>query len=268
MHAVVRYGLWLKNEDGGSSFGFEDMPEVRLALESHLDPRADASAAVRSVYGQWFPSIESLDHEWAIRHVESIFPAAADAAALFRAAWDAYVTLWSRTTTFSPYSPRPNDHAIGLLDPQSTDESDHNAETRLAEHLMVFVGRGKIEADSESLCAKFFARAPGRLRGRALNFVGWSLSQADVLPGEVLVRLVRLWEGRMAALEGQSDIAEHGLPAFGSRFASGNWIRRGRAMLRRVVAVTPLVERHEKVMKQLARAGAERPLRKRLMSPR
>src|SRR5262249_34581 len=76
MHATMRYALWIRRniekEPHGEERikrGFEEIPEVREVLETHLDPALDSSLAIRSVYGQWFPWLVFLDEKWASAHV-------------------------------------------------------------------------------------------------------------------------------------------------------------------------------------------------------
>jgi hypothetical protein len=72
MHAVMSYALWVyRNTDQDSHAGdystrrFNQMPEVEVVLDKHLGPNIDSSAAIRSVYGQWFPWLVLLDPNWA-----------------------------------------------------------------------------------------------------------------------------------------------------------------------------------------------------------
>ena len=74
MHAVVRYALWVrKNTSEAVENGLDDMNEVRSVLDKHLDISKDPSLAIRSVYGRWFPWLQSLDPEWAAENASKYF---------------------------------------------------------------------------------------------------------------------------------------------------------------------------------------------------
>src|SRR5205807_6242809 len=92
LHAILRYILWVErlSDDFG---GLASVPEAQAVLERHLDPAADRAPAIRSVYGQWFPQFVRIDKTWARAAAARVFPAAADEAALFAAAWNAYVVF-------------------------------------------------------------------------------------------------------------------------------------------------------------------------------
>jgi hypothetical protein len=69
MHAVVSYALWVyrntTQEIDTAEYSmrtFDRMPEVRSVLDKHLDPTVDSSAAIRSIYGQWFPWLVPRSH--------------------------------------------------------------------------------------------------------------------------------------------------------------------------------------------------------------
>ena len=68
MHAVIEYGLWVRRELEAAgedvSVGLASMPEVREALDAHLDPHVDPSFAVHAVYGRWLPWLLLLDEVW------------------------------------------------------------------------------------------------------------------------------------------------------------------------------------------------------------
>jgi hypothetical protein len=206
MHAAIRYALWVNRhaqEDGNGGEraprGFDEIPEVREILDGHLDPERDPSLAIRAIYGQWLPWLDSIDHKWALQNKERIYPAGEAQSALWNAAWDAYIRF------VGPY-----DNILDLLrdvyvravehigeDPPDGARRPESAGERLVEHLMVFYGRGKLELDDpEGLLAKFYRHAPDRLRAQALWVVGRGLQQMDQVPPDVLERSKWLCERR------------------------------------------------------------------------
>lgn len=230
MHAVVRYALWVRNhlQEGSDAQerlarGFEEMPEVREVLETHLNPNRDPSLAIRAVYGQWFPWLVLLDSNWARAHAATIFPQDSESAAYFDAAWNTYVVFCS-----------PYDNVLEILrlfyhlavqrigvrrdDTRWLDDPDK----KLAEHLMVFYWRGKLALDAP-LLVRFWEKAPDAVRAHALVFVGQSLKQTEGdIPAKILDRLKKLWEQRLAAakkVQQPSDF-EKEMAAFGWWFVS------------------------------------------------
>jgi hypothetical protein len=233
MHAVVHYALWVRHHLGqkpGSEHrlqkGFEEMPEVREVLEAHLDPARDPSLAIRAVYGQWFPQLAVLDREWARSHARAIFPLDRESKAFFEAAWNAFVVHCG-----------DYDNLLEILRPQyeqalkqvgsrrDLTDSQLNPDKRLAEHLMDFYWRGKLPPE-DPLLVSFWEKAPDSMRSHALEFAGRVLTRTKGdIPEEVLERLRRLWEVRLAAAKKaqQPSDFEKEMTAFGWWFVSGKF---------------------------------------------
>lgn len=225
MHTVMRYSLWVRRsfETGGeqsrAQAGFREMPEVQAVLEEHLQIEHDPARAVRAVYGQWFPWLVLLDRDWTADNATRIFPVGEDRAALWDAAWDAYVGFGG-----------PYDHAFALLrDEYLRAIRDigrervqavlaESSDERLAEHLTVFYWRGKLQLDEGGLLRAFYSQAPARLRAHALGFVGHALHgpEKPPVPDAVRERLQSLWQWRLEETRGQErsermvELAEFG----------------------------------------------------------
>ena len=230
MHALVRYGLWLRRLierlPGGHeriSSGFEEMPEVRQVLESHLNVRRDPSLAIRSIYGQWFPWLVLLDREWADEHVGRIFPSESDLAQFRDVAWETYIAFCAPYDSVLTVLRDQYAHAIERIGSLSPARRLADPEQRLAEHLMVFYWRGKLAlAEPAGLLERFYQRAPDLLRAHAIQFIGRSLSETQgALEPEIAQRLRVLWERRMQiARSAPTEFAKE-LGSFGWWFASG-----------------------------------------------
>jgi hypothetical protein len=224
MHAVAQYALWVRRHleqlpDGpaGVALGLAAMPEVREVLEAHLDPARDPSLAIRAVYGQWFPWLVLLDRPWAGSQVPRIFPEGDPERR--DVAWETYVV-------FCP----PYDNVFEVLEGEYRKAVErlgastpggrrhlHDPEERLAEHLMVLYGLGKLDPDpSNGLVGRFFDKASDRLRGHAIEFIGRSLRELhEEVPPAVIQRFTALWERRMErARSAPADSVEE-LAAFG-----------------------------------------------------
>jgi len=272
MHAVIRYALWVRRHlerelrsEERLQKGFEEMPEVRELLEAHLDPAREPSLAIRGVYGQWFPQLVLLDPDWARTHAETIFPQDPESEAFFEAAWNTYISLckpygnvWEILRPFY----RLAVDRLGVRRDETPWPTD--PDNRLSEHLMVFYWRGKLSLD-DPFFAVFWQKAPDALRAHPLAFVGRALKQTEGnIPAEILDRLKRLWEWRLAAAkEAQqpSDFKKE-IAAFGWWFASGK-LDVGWA-LDQLFAALQLVRRTEPthlVLEHLAKTAETHPLK-------
>lgn len=230
MSSVVKYALWVRryfeaqpNKQELIARGFDEMPEVRAALEAHLDMKIDPSIAIRSVYGERFPWLHHIDPSWAAGNVERIFPPEKGLQHFRDAAWEAYI-VFNR-----PHGPvlevLKNEYAkaIERLGKKGADWGHiGDPETRLVEHLMTFYWWGKLSLDSP-LVVRFYEKADPKLRGHAIEFIGRSFRNADQpIPPEITNRVKALWEDRLAALkeEGSQESAQEELSKFGWWFVS------------------------------------------------
>jgi hypothetical protein len=241
------------------------MPEVREVLEVHLDPANDPSLAIRAVYGQWFPWLVLLDRAWAADQVDSIFPTAPEWSDLRDAAWETYIVFCA-----------PYDNVFGVLEGEYgravekmgavARDRRHLADPdeRLAEHLMLFYGRGKLTLDPPTgLLGRFFEKAPGRVRGRAIEFIGRSLrdNKGDI-PLAVIQRFTALWERRMeraraAPAESADELANIGWWLVSQKFDEAWAIQRLEEALRLAQKAEP--HYMSSVAEALAAAAARRP---------
>lgn len=228
MHAVVRYGLWVRRHieqrpDGPAlvASGFAVMPEVSGVLEAHLDPQSDPSLAIRAIYGQWFPWLVLLDRPWAASQVTRIF--AAEDIERRDAAWETYVVFCAPYDNILEVLEAEYAKAIERIGAASRDRR-HLADPdgQLAEHLMIFYGRGKLGPDpSSGLVGRFFEMAPGRLRGGAIEFIARSLREDKRdIPPAVIERFTALWERRMERARAAAAESIEELASFGWWFVS------------------------------------------------
>jgi hypothetical protein len=223
MHAVIEYALWVRRELEASgddvSVGFTAMPEVRHALDAHLDPHMDPSVAVHAVYGRWLPWLLLLDEAWVQDRHQALFPS--EPLETYRdVVWATYIS-WcppydsAFRTLRSDYEAFvqavPSGVAAGTLHKESVD-------AKLGQHLVTFFWRGLADI---SLLDEFFDRADDELASDVMEFVGRVLhnTTGDLSDG-IRVRIQELWERRLAA--GAEDPKAHQaeLRAFGMTFAS------------------------------------------------
>lgn len=256
MHTLVRYALWIRRHfeqmaDGGELIrrGFDEMPEVRQVLNEHLNPDQEPSLAIRSVYGQWFPWLTSLDPAWATQSVAKIFPQDETLSKLRRAAWETYITSYPVYDNVFDVLVEEYSYTVEQINVvESEKENIGDPNKHLAQYLMTLYYRGKLDFNKpEGLLALFYEKAPDALRGEALEFVGRSLCDTnEVIEPQILNQLQFLWEQRLKAARTATPPASHAteLAAFGWWFASekfdDSWaIEQLRDVLERVGKVEP-----------------------------
>lgn len=232
MHALVKYGLWVRRHleaepDAQERLArrFGEMPEVRTTLETHLDVGRDPSLAIRSVYGQWFPCLVLLDPEWSAGAVSRIFSALPGEERFRDSAWETYVVFC-----------RPYDNVVPVLRTEYVRAIErlgvHSAERRhagdpdehLAAHLMILFWRGRLSASEPGgLLEQFFEKAPPKIRRYTIEFIGRSLKDDPTpLSDELVRRLQELWARRLDAARSspRTDEALEEIVPFGWWFAS------------------------------------------------
>jgi len=270
MHAVIQYALWSRRHlesipDGKQRVqrGFEEFPEVREALDFHLNPDNDPSLAIRSVYGRFFPWLVFLDREWAKTNVSRIFPPDESLRNLRDAAWDTYITYCPAYEEVFDVLSEEYHRAVEEIGRSDT-EGSFELYKKLAEHLMVFYWRSKIELDDE-LLVRFWEKASDDLSGYAIQFIGLSLEQTDSeIPENILLRLRELWENRLQKVQEleQPDKQLKQVIAFGWWFVSGKlndtWALE---QLKKALEIAKWVEPDYRVIARLAELVSSPALR-------
>jgi hypothetical protein len=268
LHAVMRYALWVRRATEGlqnESSSFDDMPEVRVVLEKHLDPVSEPSAAIRAVYGQWLPWLNFLDPRWTATNVPRIFPRSTSLEGLRDAAWNTYLVFC-----------QPYDDVFGILideyrrgidrigSGEEPNVSWHASDSKLGQHLITEYWRGKLDTpDRLELLASFYAKAGLRLRALLIDFIGRSLDATpDPIPAESLERLEGLWLQRVNAVSSAENPHKEGeeLKSFGWWFASkklpDDWSFQ---QLFRVLSLAGSVELEHLVIERLAELSERYP---------
>jgi len=271
MHGVVRYALWVRRDleeiSGVNELptrGFEEMPEVQEVLDYRLEPDVEPSAAVRSVYGQWFPQIVVIDQLWAIQNVSKIFPSNRNLRHLRTAAWAAYVIFSQPSEIVFNILSEEYSHAVEQLGiALSGSWMPADPDERLVEHLMILYWWGTIDLDDPpDLLQRFYANASDALRAHALDFLGRSLHNiGDEIPTDALTRLRALWENRLMVARVEPSSHTEEVAAFGWWFASGKfddaWAI---AQLKEALRLSGKTEPYELVLERLARLSTRIPV--------
>jgi hypothetical protein len=204
---------------------------VRELLEQHLDVSQDPSLAIRSVYGQWFPWLLLIDSAWAAKQSANIFPIDDSLKDFFNAAWNAYIIYCDPYNNVFEVLQRQYALAVERLQASRTGQSIYDSEMRLAEQLMTFYWRGRLDAEeNKTTLINFWKKASPEVRGNAIEHIGRSLyNYKKTFPPVILERLKSLWEERLTIAKTSTAPESHKyeMREFGWWFASNafedNW---------------------------------------------
>lgn len=186
--------------------------------------RTDPSLSTGEVFGRRFPALFMLDQSWAKDNVELIFKP--EAKQLERVAWINYLLCCQAFDELLPLLMSQYEKAIDStaapLDASVKDEFERS----LVRHLIGFFWRGRLNLDDEKgLLARFFEKAPLKLKAYAFEIIGRSLGNAPLKEGDsqnLLERLRELLANRLNSIK-QSGIDACELEPFGWWFISNQF---------------------------------------------
>jgi hypothetical protein len=241
------------------------MPEVRDALERHLDIAADPSLAVRSVYGIAFSDLVFFDGNWAQKNVGRIFPTEPNLTQFRSAAWDTYVVFCRPFSDVFEILREEYAHAITLIG--SRGESGKNIpspDSRLADHLFAFFWSGQVGLEEPGdLLPAFYGDASDSLRAHVIDMLGSALSrESGKVSPAILQRLKALWEWRLRGAQEATDKSAYAeeMDAFGEWFTCGKfdevWALDN---LRTALRISGKAERERSVLERLAELAPRFP---------
>jgi len=258
MHAVIRYSLWVRRHiekhEGGQerlTRGFDEIPEVREVLNGHLEE--DSSLAIRSIYGRYFPWLLLIDRKWASAHVAKIFPLQAEQQRFLNAAWESYILFCPPYDNVFVVLHTIYRYAVDQLR-ENVVAPSHDTDQYLAQHLMTFYWRGKLEFDGDVL-TNFWQKANVGARAHAIEFIGRSLANTKgKIPHDIAARFKLLWQRRVDLAKSARTPKEYQdeLAAFGWWFIAGkldhDWEI---AQLKEVLLVGKKIDPDSMVVEQL-----------------
>jgi hypothetical protein len=211
--AVIDYAWWVHEHlkagpDAKDRLakGFEEMPEVRQILERHLDPALDGSLSIRSVYGRRLPWLHELDASWTKENLSKIFPPERHLKHLRECAWTTYVVYCDVYNKMLDLLASEYDFAVSQIGKYINKSHLGHPDDRLVEHLMILYWRGEIGLDHD-LIRHLFEKAPDKLRGHALEFIGRSLRDGNEVPSRIIERLKALWDNRLIVARRSRDVS-------------------------------------------------------------
>ncbi len=183
LQTAIRYGLWVKKCDPQFA-DINSIPELGNLLDRELEFSSPALFSIRAVFGQWFPWLTSLDEDWAARRVDKVFPEGREQDELWQAAWTAYIGYCSPYDKVFEILRPVYERAVREIAREWTLGTRHlDPAERLAEHLMSFYWRGKLNVD-DPLLASFLRNSDSKIQERSLEFIGRGLGNtSDVAPG-------------------------------------------------------------------------------------
>jgi hypothetical protein len=188
---------------GQTTFAFSDTPELARFFDRHTDPTYQSCLSVRLIFGEFFPYLHAWDPIWTVGAIENIFPDDPNLRALRDVAWTAYLAAnQAYDTAFAILEPKYR-AAIGIADEErllGNSNSLEHPSGLLSYHLLQQYWRGSIPLASGSLMSDFFLHAGERGRRAAIIYAGRSLRETtDKVPGDIIQRLLVLWENRLQA---------------------------------------------------------------------
>jgi|CXWL01.1.fsa_nt_gi hypothetical protein len=229
IEAVIEYALWRYRTENLAASAlkncFEMMPEVKDVLDWHANASNDSSLAIRSIYGKSFPFLVLLDPKWTQEKLDLIMKSGQLENRKYFSVWFAYM-LYARAynNVFSILKPYYHEavRKIGKIPNSKIRHIDLNE--RLADHLMLFYGRGEMRID-DGILVDFWSNADEKLRGHALDFIGRGLKNDEPADPEAIERLRNLWEARLKNAQSSEDksLVEDEMSAFAWWFASGKF---------------------------------------------
>jgi hypothetical protein len=272
MHAVIGYALWVRraidkepDEKNRAPKGFDQAPEVREVLDKHLDPAVDPSPTIRSVYGQWFPSLHFLDPDWAKANLERVFPREQDVEELRDAAWKTYIVYCKPFDEAFRILHEQYSNAIDRIGPSPEKEGGRPApDEHLAQHLVTQYWQGNLDLDDPNgLLSRFYAKADLKLRKPVIKFIGFAVHRTKgPIPEQIAERLRKLWTVRLEAVRaagpdsrGAEEIKESGW-WLASKGSPGTW---SIDQILEVVRLAGSIEPEHLVVERLAELSQEIP---------
>lgn len=223
MHSIMFYIMWtLRHTNNPKESKVSNITlEAFELFDYHLDLEAETSLAIRSVFGRWLPYLITWDSSWVKKHRSAILPTDPK----LQDYWDA---VWG---TYLKYN-RPYDNVYPVLEEQykrafsrigQISSTGLSVDERLVEHLVLYYARGIIDLETGGLISTLFNEGSEDMRAHAIYFLGHTID--GTASTEVINRLSKLWDWRIAIIEANESISENTreLENFGWWISSGQF---------------------------------------------
>ena len=267
-HTLIEYALWLRRSfekhDNNKEIldnGLNEMPEVNVVLDTHLDLTIEPSLTVRSVYGRYFPYLFLLDSSWAKQNIEIVFPKNEKLSEYYDSAWETYITFNGPYGDIFKLLYNHYFEAVKVIGKKVyKDGLFSNPDECLTEHLIKFYWRNIIELDDKILL-HFFQNSPQEFKKHALVFAGKELYNAK---GEIdsnsQNRLQILWDKRIEEVDNLEDKTELG--SFGYWFFPGGYDTNWEIdTLKKVLSRISTLDNDNDVIERLAKLASDMPVK-------
>jgi hypothetical protein len=224
MLGVVQYALWAhRRHTEGNLREPKPWRGALAVLSDHLDPEIDPSLAIRSIYGEYLPWLQSVDEHWVQQSIEKIFPSEVGLADLRWAAWTTYLVycqLYQKTYMLMQHVYAEEVRKLAPL--TSTDRFEIEARKHLAQHVWLLYARGHSDlTDPSSLISTFLDASSNDLKESVVSSIGRSLQVDDTITSDAIERLCALWIVLAERVESAPENDKLGiLRQFGWWFAS------------------------------------------------
>jgi hypothetical protein len=210
IHTIMQYALWIRNywqkennkKANNASF-FNEIPEVKIFLERHLNLNHNPSLIIRSIYGYWLPTLMDIDLDWTTQNLETIFPRDQEFQKFRAAAWEGYITTANANSYVFDILQGEYRYAIEQLSISNSEEQNQEVNRCLVKHLCVLYWHGVIDfSKPKGLLEDFFSKALANNREEFMRKVGEKLHSSNVeVDADLLERLKKLWEWRINSIE-------------------------------------------------------------------
>jgi hypothetical protein len=204
-HALFRYIWWVHKDAARPDVrpGLEQMPEVRDSLEATL---LDPSPVIRSVLGDWLRTILYFHLDWAVEHLDQIFPESESDLSMWHAGWGTFVKY------SPPYDPGfealYRKYALGVarLKDASEENRKRMGELGLGNHLASYFWRAVGAGRSHELLLQYFDNASPVCAGHITGNLGRGLQDnSEALKDTTVSSLVAFWDELRAREEGWDE---------------------------------------------------------------
>lgn len=193
IHALHKAAFWVARHEFSSEDSSRLDPVIRGLFEQNLNREEIPSLAVHSVFGAIFNDLITLDKDWAVSHLRSIFPL--DEGLLNY--WKTAMATYLKYGNFSPEAfPLLRDDYRKAIELVAFDELAGGDE--LAERMMLAYFRDLESLDDESLVSLFFSRCQDHYRADAMMGL-WRAPDRDQLfkDAKYWNQIKTLWESRV-----------------------------------------------------------------------
>ncbi len=218
IQAVIKFGLWVKRQEGEQI----KQPEVTALLENHLDISKDPAYSVRAVFGQCLPWLLVIDKDWLTSVREKIFPKDEALNMYCDVAWKSYVIFnQPYDEVFEIFKDQYQFQVSKIEKKFQLTNSSFNSYARLGEHLVSYFCRDKVTLKSGDLIDKYYKNLSDSYCAGLGSYIGRSLyDKNEKFDPAILKKMMNLWDWRNVTISTSPKEHKEELKTFGWWFSS------------------------------------------------